>query len=379
MNRISPSAVRAEAGPPLVFRPVDLDAHLQTCVDFRIDTCVCGFGSAERFHERDGLGAERYADWLRTRAERMPGCLVHLWQGDTIIGQIEMGRTPSDPAIGYVNLFYLRAHARGRGLGRLLEAYAWTYLSGLGCQSIRLSASPTNTPAWHFYRKQGWQDLGPREDDPKVHLLEKREAIAQPALVPIAAWTHAQPRSLRVPFSLRTERVALIPAQAPLAQPLADALNASFELHRDFLPWSQPHWTRQQAQQSLEGAARDYFLSAGEKRYFVITGREPADIVGCIGLTPGCDETDPFELGYWANQRHAGKGLMSEALAALVAALKGHSLYLTTSSANQASQRLAEAVGLRQVKVIVGDRQSEKFGICDTLVYRRDREAFENG
>lgn len=159
--------------PMLAFRPVDLDAHLEVCQRFRIDTHVCAFGSAERFHQSDGKGAETYAAWLRQKATNLPGCLVHVWQGEDIVGQIEMGRVASDPSIGYVNLFYLIPALRGQGLGTLLQAYAWSFLGALGCQALRLSASPTNVPAWRFYQHGGWVDLGARADVPDVHLLHK--------------------------------------------------------------------------------------------------------------------------------------------------------------------------------------------------------------
>lgn len=164
----------------LTFRPIDVDAHFDTCVRFRVDTHVCGFGSAEHFHGSDGRGVERYGDWLRQKTAALPGCLVHVWQGNEIVGQIEMGRLAGDLSIGYVNLFYLIPALRGRGLGALLEAYAWTFLGGLGCRSLRLSASPTNTPAWVFYERAGWQDLGPREDEPRVHLMQKQASIELP-------------------------------------------------------------------------------------------------------------------------------------------------------------------------------------------------------
>lgn len=98
----------------------------------------CGhlrFGSAERFHEGGGKGAERYAVWLQGKVGDLPGCVVHVWQGEDIVGQIEMGRVSSDLGIGYVSLFYLVPERRGQGLGALLEAYAWEYLSRLGCFS----------------------------------------------------------------------------------------------------------------------------------------------------------------------------------------------------------------------------------------------------
>ena len=127
--------------PPLSFRPIDLDAHLDVCLHFRIDTFVCVYGSGDRFLQLNG-GGDGYVQWLRDKHAQLPGCLVHVWHDEQIVGQIEMGRLKNDASIGYVNLFYLIPEMRGQGLGALLEAYAWAFLSGLGCRSLRLSARP---------------------------------------------------------------------------------------------------------------------------------------------------------------------------------------------------------------------------------------------
>lgn len=499
--------------PTLVFRPVDLDAHLDVCVRFRIDTHVCGFGSAEGFHGNDGSGVERYVCWLRQKATELPGCLVHVWRGEEIIGQIEMGRQASDPAIGYVNLFYLIPDARGQGLGVLLEAYAWKFLSGHGCQSLRLSASPTNDPAWRFYQRAGWRDLGPREDAPQVRLLHKncadhpaelpvvinpddyletefgreftpernrqawglayerlqselsqarrgthvyvvmgvqgagksrwvsenlgrlgsraivfdaalpakchREAllsIVRQSGVPVMAvfieaslhlalsrnarrsadkrvpeaalnsvfglletpdesegfvWVQTVEQQPVFPTALETARVKLVTPNVGLAEKLAVALNASFQLHSDFLTWSKPHWTLEDTRETLQRAAQDFLADAGEKRYFLLRRSENPELVGCIGFRPLLDKAGSIDIGYWASQTHANTGLMKEALNALVSELSGHPLRLTASSANIPSQRLAEAAGFVCLEVIKGDRISEKFGVCDTLVYHR--------
>ncbi len=367
--------MRSEKDSVLIFKSIDLDTDIDLCIRFRIDTAICAFGTAERFHEPDGKGAERYAAWLRARAELLPGSMVHLWRDEVIIGQIEMGLVPSDPSIGYVNLFYLTPETRGKGLGVLLEAYAWAYLSGLGCSALRLSVSPTNKAAWMFCDKHGWQDLGPRGDEAAVHLLEKRMADPQRLHGNEAVWTNTLTPTLPVPLILQSERLTLVPADVRLAGRLVDALNASYELHRDFLLWSQPYWSQQEAEQSLQRAAKDFFLPTGEKRYFVLSRSEAGQIVGCIGLLPRSGAPEQFEIGYWASQPHAGKGLMKEALTRMVAALSGYSLYLTAASANEASQRLAESVGFRRIDVIVGARRSEKYGVCDTFVYRRPAAA----
>jgi RimJ/RimL family protein N-acetyltransferase len=63
---------------------------------------------------------------------------------------------------------------------------------------------------------------------------------------------------------------------------------------------------------------------------------------------------------------------MKEALTALISKLSGHTLRLTASSANLASQRLAEAVGFRLIQTIPDARTSGRCGVCDTLAYLRD-------
>ncbi|MNJ79037.1 hypothetical protein D3C77_769380 [compost metagenome] len=53
-------------------------------------------------------------------------------------------------------------------------------------------------------------------------------------------------------------------------------------------------------------------------------------------------------------EAHARQGLMKEALETLLPVLQGSLLWLTTSPANVASQRLAEGLGLRRVAAAGG-------------------------
>ena len=84
-----------------------------------------------------------------------------------------MRRWKHDFNVGYVNLFYLIPEFRGQGFGQQLEQYAANFFKHLGCQSARLSVSPTNLSAIRFYLKHRWVDLGQQEDAPEVHYLEK--------------------------------------------------------------------------------------------------------------------------------------------------------------------------------------------------------------
>lgn len=157
----------------LEFKPIDIEHYEDLCVQFRVDSFVCSFGSADRFYEEDGNGANSYLQWLRQRIIEIPNSCVHVWQREQVIGQIEMRRWKHDLSVGYVNLFYLIPEFRGRGFGQQLDRYAAHFFSQLGCQSARLSVSPTNQVAMKFYLRQGWIDLGQREDVPGVHYLGK--------------------------------------------------------------------------------------------------------------------------------------------------------------------------------------------------------------
>jgi RimJ/RimL family protein N-acetyltransferase/predicted kinase len=498
--------------PVLTFKPVDLNAHLDVCQRFRIDAHTCAFGSAEGFNSLD-RGAEGYAAWLWQKAIKLPGCLVHVRRDEEIIGQIEMGRVAGDPSIGYVNLFYLIPELRGQGLGTLLEAYAWRFLSEQGCQSLRLSASPDNHPAWTFYQHGGWRDLGPREDVSDVHLLHKhadddvvgspllinpddyletefgreftpernrhawelayarlsdelsrarpgahvylvmglqgagksrwvsdnlgrlghraivfdaalparrhRErllAIARDHQVPVIAifvkaslnlalsrnarrsadkrvpedavtsvfqllepptqdegfiWVQTIEQHASLPTTLQTVRLRLVMPDVGLAAKLAAALNASYELHREFLVWSKLHWTLEDTEQSLKRAVEDFCTAEAEKRYYLLLRDDDQPLVGCIGVRPSADQDHGFEIGYWVVKDHANRGLMKEALTALASKLSGHTLRLTTSSANIPSQKLAEAAGFERVGVLPAARVSGRLGVCDTLIYQR--------
>jgi ribosomal protein S18 acetylase RimI-like enzyme len=157
----------------LIFKPIDLLSDGETCVRFSEDAHIASFGNADRFHEKDGKGAERYLAWLKKERERDPFSCVHVWLDSKIIGQMTLGRLKADPGMGYVSLYYLIPEHRGSGLSRYLDEFACTYLKSLGFTLARLSVHPENVRALAYYRKHGWRDLGPRPDHPELNWMEK--------------------------------------------------------------------------------------------------------------------------------------------------------------------------------------------------------------
>ena len=155
----------------LAFRPIDLDRHADTCITFRRDSYVCSFGTDEAFFKEGGPDGAGYIDWLRERIQELPEGCVHVWDNETIIGQMEMC-IRDDPGIGYINLFYLIPSARGDVAGDQLHDYALQLFRKLKISKLQLSVSPTNSRAVAYYQKHGWQNLGPRPDHKEVNLME---------------------------------------------------------------------------------------------------------------------------------------------------------------------------------------------------------------
>ncbi|MEH3023400.1 MAG: GNAT family protein [Pseudomonas oryzihabitans] len=158
---------------------------------------------------------------------------------------------------------------------------------------------------------------------------------------------------------------AMVWPQPRLAVAFAEALNWSYAEHRRFLGWAREQTTVAQARDSLLAARGAFTLARGEKRYFLVRDDE---LLGCLGLTP-LDDGRRYEVGYWMHSLHAGQGHMTTALRHFVACRGDSGLYLTTSASNRPSQRLAERVGFRRVRVLEDDREGPAGARCATWVY----------
>lgn len=170
-------------------------------------------------------------------------------------------------------------------------------------------------------------------------------------------------------FTVGTESLTLRSPDPALCKAFQQALNVSYPQHAEFLAWARPHTTEVQALESLLQARDDFSSETAERRLFIISADGQA-IIGCIGLKPR--QRDRFVVGYWANTEHSGNGYMRAALARLVRSLPDSRFYLTTSSANTRSQRLAQSAGFALIRIHPEARHSLRHGVQDTYVYRFD-------
>lgn len=170
-------------------------------------------------------------------------------------------------------------------------------------------------------------------------------------------------------FAVGTESLTLRSPDPAMTKAFQQALNVSYPQHAEFLAWARPHTTEAQALESLLRARDDFSSETGERRFFIISA-DGQSILGCIGLKPRPRKR--FVVGYWANTEYSGKGYLRAALTQLVNRLPDSTFYLTTSSANTRSQRLAQAAGFARVRVHPQARHSPRHGVQDTYVYRLD-------
>ena len=156
----------------LTFRTIDLTRDAERCIAFSRDAQICSFGNDRRFVAENGADGHGYLRWLAGRVAQFPQGHVHAFRGDQLVGQVEM-IVPAAyaPASGYVNLFYLVSEARGLGLGSVLHEHALAVAREHGARVLRLSVSAGNLPAWRFYQRHGWRDLG-LDAERGVHLFE---------------------------------------------------------------------------------------------------------------------------------------------------------------------------------------------------------------
>lgn len=160
------------------FKPIDLNQHRQLCIEFRADTFIESFSTADAFFNEIGfMGPQKYIHWLESKLIENKYSCMHLWDDDEIIGQIELSDYTKDPSIGFVMLYYLIPKVRGTGCGKLLDQYAMEFFAQKSQTKARLSVAQVNVRAIQFYQRRGWLNIGNNPDHVSMLLMEKSIVI----------------------------------------------------------------------------------------------------------------------------------------------------------------------------------------------------------
>jgi ribosomal-protein-serine acetyltransferase len=147
----------------------------------------------------------------------------------------------------------------------------------------------------------------------------------------------------RIP--LVTERVVLEPIEPRHADALWEAKESSLDELRRWMAWAE------QPRESHDGFVQAAHEQWGKgERVFVVT--VDALPVGTVGVDRYQPMFSSAEIGYWLRSDLCGRGLMTEAAAAVVeysfAEIGIHRLELRAGVGNHGSLRVAEKLGFRR-------------------------------
>jgi ribosomal protein S18 acetylase RimI-like enzyme len=148
----------------LNFRTIDIENDKDMIIKFRKDSYIVSFGSEE------GFGDEMaYINRIKERVNKFPHGQIIIEEDEEPIGQMELQiREYNGIEIGYVNLFYLIAEYRSKGLGKELIRYAERFFRQYNVSEYHLRVSPTNQRAIRLYNNSGLVKL--REENEKYPL-----------------------------------------------------------------------------------------------------------------------------------------------------------------------------------------------------------------
>ncbi len=171
------------------------------------------------------------------------------------------------------------------------------------------------------------------------------------------------------PEHYRTDRFIIrsyLPGDGPL---LAEALNASYEHLKAFMPWAQPHTNEEEAEQLARKfrarylLAEDFVLGIFAPDSFDCAQDKESLLLGSTGfhLREGDLNNRSAEIGLWIRTSHAQQGLGTAALRAMLRwgfeAWPWERLSWRCDGRNIASQRTAEKAGMVREGVLREQRR----------------------
>jgi RimJ/RimL family protein N-acetyltransferase len=186
------------------------------------------------------------------------------------------------------------------------------------------------------------------------------------------------PLMLDVPAELRTQRLLLRVPRPGDGERVCRTVRASLDELKAWMPWATDGYGPRDAEQwCRRGAAQ--FLAREQLQYllFLGPGAGPGEHVGNVGVFAFRWQVPCCEVGYWLATAQCGKGLMTEAVSAVVGmafeALSMQRVEIRTDSRNARSGRVAERCGFQLEGILRHDSRHVDGTLRDTRVYSRLR------
>jgi RimJ/RimL family protein N-acetyltransferase len=184
------------------------------------------------------------------------------------------------------------------------------------------------------------------------------------------------PLLLELPGHIDTRRLHLRVPRAGDGAALYAAIVESLPELRRFLaslPWVAAEPSPEASEAWCRNAAANFL--ARRDLPFLMFEREGGALVGATGLHRTVWETPRTEIGYWCRTTCAGRGYVSEAVAAVARYahenLRAVRVEIVTDEANLASRRVAERCGFELEGVLRHERRAPDGSLRNTCIYAR--------
>ena len=181
------------------------------------------------------------------------------------------------------------------------------------------------------------------------------------------------------PVVIRTARLLVRswqPGDGPL---LKRAIDANLAHLRPWMPWAHDEPSSSEAVEARVVDFADRF-ARGEDWIYGLFSPDGQRVLGGSGLHPRIGASG-LEIGYWLDAAHTGRGLASEAAAALTRAAFAlphvDHVEIRCDPRNLPSAAVPRRLGFRSATLLVADTVTPTGEIRDTLVWRISRDEAE--
>jgi RimJ/RimL family protein N-acetyltransferase len=184
-----------------------------------------------------------------------------------------------------------------------------------------------------------------------------------------------KPILLDFPTEFTTDRLLIRMPMPGDGKVMYEAINASIEELKPWLPFAQMEQTEEDVEVNIREAHLK-FLKREDLRLLVFH-KDTGDLVASSGLHRIDWDIPKFEIGYWIDSRHSGKGYMTEAVQGItefaVNELKARRVEIRCDTRNSKSAAIPERLGFTLEGILRND--SLEIGsttrLRDTSIYAK--------
>ncbi|MBM7661125.1 RimJ/RimL family protein N-acetyltransferase [Bacillus mesophilus] len=181
-----------------------------------------------------------------------------------------------------------------------------------------------------------------------------------------------KPILLDFPSHFSTKRLFIRMPQPGDGKVVHDAIKASCEELKPWLPFAKKDQTLEQVEENIREAHAKFLLR--EDLRLLVFHLETGEFIGSSGLHRIDWDVPKFEIGYWVDTRYAGKGYITEAVEGITKfafdELHARRVEIRMDSKNERSRAIPERLGYELEGILRNDDLAlDGSGLRDTCIY----------